>query len=74
MYKRQERVSAAKQEKEDIPFVEAFKATVTNRYFLIALGLMIFYTAYPVSYTHLDVYKRQAFSRSASRTLVGLTQ
>ena len=43
-----ERVSAAKQEKEDIPFVEAFKATVTNRYFLIALGLMIFYTAYQI--------------------------
>ncbi len=43
-----ERVSAAKQEKEDIPFAEAFKATVTNRYFLIALGLMIFYTAYQI--------------------------
>lgn len=43
-----ERVSAAKQEKEDIPFVEAFKATITNRYFLIALGLMIFYTAYQI--------------------------
>lgn len=43
-----ERVSAAKQEKEDIPFVEAFKATVTNRYFLIALGLMIFYTVYQI--------------------------
>ena len=43
-----ERVSAAKQEKEDIPFVEAFKATVTNRYFLIALGPMIFYTAYQI--------------------------
>ena len=43
-----ERVSEAKQEKEDIPFVEAFKATVTNRYFLIALGLMIFYTAYQI--------------------------
>ena len=28
--------------------MEAFKATVTNRYFLIALGLMIFYTAYQI--------------------------
>ena len=33
-----ERVSAAKQEKEDIPFVEAFKATVTNRYSLSPWG------------------------------------
>ena len=33
---------------DSIPFVEAFKATVTNRYFLIALGLMIFYTAYQI--------------------------
>lgn len=43
-----ERVQAAKQEKSDIPFWKAFKATVTNRYFLIALGLMIFYTAYQI--------------------------
>lgn len=41
-----ERVSAGKKEKEDIPFLEAFRATVNNRYFLIALGLMIFYTVY----------------------------
>ena len=44
-----ERVQAAPQtEKENIPFVTAFKATITNRYFLIALGLMIFYTAYQI--------------------------
>lgn len=43
-----ERVQAAKKEKSDIPFLKAFKATVTNRYFLIALGLMIFYTAYQI--------------------------
>lgn len=43
-----ERVHAAKQEKENVPFWTAFKATVTNRYFLIALGLMIFYTAYQI--------------------------
>lgn len=44
-----ERVKAAeKEEKSDIPFWTAFKATVTNRYFLIALGLMIFYTAYQI--------------------------
>jgi len=45
-----ERVQAAKKEdaKENIPFWTAFKATVTNRYFLIALGLMVFYTAYQI--------------------------
>ena len=44
-----ERVKAAAQEqKSDIPFLTAFKATITNRYFLIALGLMIFYTAYQI--------------------------
>lgn len=43
-----ERVHAAKQEKENVPFWKAFKVTVTNRYFLIALGLMIFYTAYQI--------------------------
>ncbi|MDO4275447.1 MAG: glycoside-pentoside-hexuronide (GPH):cation symporter [Eubacteriales bacterium] len=46
-----ERVSAVKQtkeEKSDVPFLKAFKVTVTNRYFLIALGLMIFYTAYQI--------------------------
>lgn len=44
-----ERVRADKREKKpDIPFGIAFKATVTNRYFLIALGLMIFYTAYQI--------------------------
>lgn len=43
-----ERVQAAKKEKENIPFLTAFKVTVTNRYFLIALGLMIFYTAYQI--------------------------
>ena len=44
-----ERVKAAeKEEKSDLPFWTAFKATVTNRYFLIALGLMIFYTAYQI--------------------------
>lgn len=44
-----ERVQAAPQSaKDNIPFGQAFKATVTNRYFLIALGLMIFYTAYQI--------------------------
>lgn len=44
-----ERVQADKRdEKSDIPFRTAFKATITNRYFLIALGLMIFYTAYQI--------------------------
>ena len=39
---------AEKKEKSNIPFWTAFKATVTNRYFLIALGLMVFYTAYQI--------------------------
>lgn len=45
-----ERVKADKPltKEADIPFWTAFKATVTNRYFLIALGLMIFYTAYQI--------------------------
>lgn len=44
-----ERVKATEQvQKSDIPFLTAFKATITNRYFLIALGLMIFYTAYQI--------------------------
>lgn len=43
-----ERVQAAQKEKTNIPFIKAFKVTVTNRYFLIALGLMIFYTAYQI--------------------------
>ena len=43
-----ERVQAAAKVKENIPFLKAFKTTVTNRYFLIALGLMIFYTAYQI--------------------------
>ena len=46
-----ERVQAAdtnKKEKVNTPFWTAFKVTVTNRYFLIALGLMIFYTAYQI--------------------------
>ena len=44
-----ERVQAAPQtKKENIPFWESFKITFTNRYFLIALGLMITYTAYQV--------------------------
>lgn len=46
-----ERVQAVKTdkaEKRDVPFIKAFKVTVTNRYFLIALGLMIFYTAYQI--------------------------
>ncbi|MFR2648722.1 MAG: MFS transporter, partial [Blautia coccoides] len=46
-----ERVQAAdanKKEKENTPFWTAFKVTVTNRYFIIALGLMIFYTAYQI--------------------------
>ncbi len=44
-----ERVQAAPQtKKENIPFWKSFKITFTNRYFLIALGLMITYTAYQV--------------------------
>ena len=44
-----ERVQAAPQtKKENIPFWKSFKITFTNRYFLIALGLMIAYTAYQV--------------------------
>ena len=43
-----ERVQAAAKVKENIPFLKAFKTTVTNRYFLIALGLMVFYTAYQI--------------------------
>lgn len=44
-----ERVQAAPQtKKENIPFWTSFKITFTNRYFLIALGLMITYTAYQV--------------------------
>ncbi len=44
-----ERVQAAPQtKKENIPFWRSFKITFTNRYFLIALGLMITYTAYQV--------------------------
>lgn len=43
-----ERVKSDEVQKEDIPFKIAFKATVTNKYFLIALGLMLFYTAYQI--------------------------
>lgn len=47
-----ERVQAVnkdtEEKKENTPFWTAFKVTVTNRYFLIALGLMIFYTAYQI--------------------------
>lgn len=43
-----ERVQAAQKEKENIPFWTSLKATVTNPYFLIALGLMLFYTVYQI--------------------------
>lgn len=43
-----ERVQSAQKEKENIPFWTALKATVTNPYFLIALGLMLFYTVYQI--------------------------
>lgn len=43
-----ERVQAAQKVKENIPFFTALKATVTNPYFLIALGLMLFYTVYQI--------------------------
>lgn len=43
-----ERVRTAQKAKEDIPFWTALKATVTNPYFLIALGLMLFYTVYQI--------------------------
>lgn len=43
-----ERVQAAQKIKENIPFLKALKATITNRYFLIALGLMLFYTVYQI--------------------------
>lgn len=42
-----ERVQTAQKSKEeDVPFWTALKETITNRYFLIALGLMLFYTVY----------------------------
>lgn len=40
--------SAQKAKEEDIPFWRALKLTVTNPYFLIALGLMLFYTVYQI--------------------------
>lgn len=43
-----ERVQTAQKAKEDIPFWTALKATITNPYFLIALGLMLFYTVYQI--------------------------
>lgn len=43
-----ERVKTAQKSKENIPFWTALKATVTNPYFLIALGLMLFYTVYQI--------------------------
>ncbi len=43
-----ERVQTAQKSKENIPFFTALKATVTNPYFLIALGLMLFYTVYQI--------------------------
>lgn len=43
-----ERVQTAQKNKENIPFWTALKATVTNPYFLIALGLMLFYTVYQI--------------------------
>ena len=43
-----ERVREEGKNKSTIPFLKAFKVTVTNRYFLIALGLMVFYTAYQI--------------------------
>lgn len=43
-----ERVQTAQKVKENIPFFTALKATVTNPYFLIALGLMLFYTVYQI--------------------------
>ncbi len=53
-----ERVQTAQKSKEeDVPFWTALKATVTNRYFLIALGLMLFYTVYQIIIrTHLTYY------------------
>ncbi len=43
-----ERVRTAEKVKEDLPFLTALKITVTNPYFLIALGLMLFYTVYQI--------------------------
>lgn len=43
-----ERVQTAQKAKEDIPFWTTLKATITNSYFLIALGLMLFYTVYQI--------------------------
>lgn len=43
-----ERVQTAQKSKENIPFWTALKATVKNPYFLIALGLMLFYTVYQI--------------------------
>lgn len=43
-----ERVQTAQKSKDNIPFWTALKATVSNPYFLIALGLMLFYTVYQI--------------------------
>lgn len=43
-----ERVQTAQKSRENIPFWTALKATITNPYFLIALGLMLFYTVYQI--------------------------
>lgn len=43
-----ERVKASEKREEDIPFWTALKTTITNPYFLIALGLMLFYTVYQI--------------------------
>lgn len=43
-----ERVQTAQKAKENIPFLTALKVTITNPYFLIALGLMLFYTVYQI--------------------------
>lgn len=49
--------SAQKSKEENIPFWTALKATITNPYFLIALGLMLFYTVYQIMLgTDLNYY------------------
>lgn len=43
-----ERVVVSQKQQEKIPVAKAFKVMITNRYFLIALGLMLFFTIYDI--------------------------
>ena len=55
-----------KQQEQEIDLIELFyKIIVHWRWFLIAIAVALTgaYIYVPVSYTHLDVYKRQEYSR-----------